>query len=358
MRVLLISDADSIHTQRWVPALEGEGCEVHLASFEETAEPGHRFHVLRTFGLGKIGYFFAVPQLRRIATQVRPDIVHAHNVTSYGFLAAQAGLSPLVVTAWGSDVLLAPRKSWILRTFVRIALQRADRITVVAQHMKPAVEELGICGGKVMVLPFGVDLELFPWREPEASHPSRPLRLLCNRGFKPVYDIPTFLRALARLSDRGMDFRASIVGEGPCNAELQAQTKELGLERMVEFPGRKAAAQMAAALAEADIFVSPSLSDGNNISLNEAMAVGTIPVVSSIPANHAWLVDGDTGFFFAPGDHEALAAAIQRALDDQARWREIAVRNREVVEDRANWKKGVGLTVRMYRELARQPQGR
>lgn len=347
MKILLISDSQSIHTRRWVEALEAEGWEVHLVSFRPLSTPGHHFHLLRNFGLGKLGYFFAIPQLKRLATRIRPDIVHAHHLTSYGFLAALAGLSPLVVTAWGSDVLLSPKDSWVLRQFVRYALRRADQVTVVAKHMKIVAENLGATESKILVIPFGVDLGKFPWRTPEQL-PSEPIRVICTRGFSPVYDIPTFIRGLAILHHAEVDFRVDLVGGGPLKEEIMKLVRELGLTDRVLFRGRLEPAEMAAALAAADLFVSPSLSDGNNISLNEAMACGTIPIVSRIPANEAWVTEGDSGFFFSPGSASELADAIRRALLARPHWAAIAKRNREVAEAQADWKKCVQTTIKLY----------
>src|SRR3989339_430971 len=115
MRILLLADAQSIHTRRFTEHFYKAGHDVHLASFRDYRIPGVKLHLLPTYGLGKIGYFFSLPRLWMIATKIKPDIVHAHHITSYGFLAAMARLKPLVVTAWGSDLLIAPRESRMLR---------------------------------------------------------------------------------------------------------------------------------------------------------------------------------------------------------------------------------------------------
>ena len=118
MRILYIADAQSVHTRRWAEAFRDLGAQVHVASFRPAQIAGVEVHLLPTGGLGKAGYLLALPVLRRLAARVRPDVVHAQYVTSYGFLAAIAGLRPLVVTAWGSDVLVSPRESRLARALV------------------------------------------------------------------------------------------------------------------------------------------------------------------------------------------------------------------------------------------------
>ena len=108
-RILYVSDALSVHTRRWAEHYRDRGIDVHIASFRPAQMDGVTIHVLPTGGLGRLGYFLAVPVLRQGARQLRPDVVQAQYVTSYGFLAALARLHPLVVMAWGTDVLISPR---------------------------------------------------------------------------------------------------------------------------------------------------------------------------------------------------------------------------------------------------------
>ncbi|MEZ5608242.1 MAG: glycosyltransferase [Burkholderiaceae bacterium] len=66
---------------------------------------------------------------RRHVRELAPDIVHAHYITSYGYLAARCGRHPLVLTAWGSDLLVTPQASPWMRWLTGWILRRADLIT-------------------------------------------------------------------------------------------------------------------------------------------------------------------------------------------------------------------------------------
>ena len=169
MRILLVAEAPSIHTRRWAEYFRDRGADVHIASFRPYEISGVKVYVLPRFGLGKLGYFFALWSLPKLCTALRPDVVHAHYVTSYGFLAALAGLRPLIVTAWGSDVLISPKKSIFLRYFARYAVMHAAVVTILAEHMNKSVVELGASPEKIVVTPFGVDTQLFAPVSPEAA---------------------------------------------------------------------------------------------------------------------------------------------------------------------------------------------
>ena len=94
------------------------------------------------------------------------------------------------------------------------------------------------------------------------------------------------------------------------------QVRRLGLEEMVSLPGEVTRDDVRRLLQTSDVYVSASTSDGASSSLFEAMACGLLPVVSSIPANRGWVVDGSTGLLFDPDDVASLADALTSALQN------------------------------------------
>lgn len=351
MRILYVSDASSIHTRRWAEAFRDRGAEVHVASFRPAEIAGVSVYQLPTAGLGKAGYLLAVPMLRRLFSRLRPDVVHAQYVTSYGFLAAAAQLKPLVVTAWGTDVLISPRESRFSRWLATRALAAADQVTTVAEHMNPAVTALGVPAAKLLAFPFGVDTALFrPPAIPRAVPP--PLRVISTRNFAPIYSVHTVVEAAQRALSQGVDLQLDLVGAGPLRAQLEAQVQAAGLGDCVNFHGHVDHARLVALLGSAHVFVSSSMSDGNNVSLNEAMACGCFPLATEIPANAQWIVPGHNGLLFPVGDAECLACMIKQAGMDAALRASAAVENRRIVEERTDWRVGVQRMEAIYERLA------
>ncbi len=323
------------------------GLDIHVASFRAAPIAGVTVHRLPTGGLGKAGYLLAVPVLRRLAATLAPDVVHAHYVTSYGAVSALAGLRPLVVTAWGSDVLVSPQRSGLLRWFARRALRDADLVTVVAEHMSSAVESLGVARERIVALPFGVDCEFFrPALEPSAEPP--PWRAICTRNFAPVYSVDTLVQATSEARGLGLEMRLDLAGAGPLEPMLRAQVDALGLAGTVRFLGHLDHAAMVRELGAHHVFVSPARSDGNNISLNEAMACGCFPIATDIPANRQWITDGVNGLLYPPGDASALVRCLLRIAAAPA-WRaKAATENRLLVEQRANWRANLQRMMDLY----------
>ena len=167
LRICLIGNADSIHVQRWARHFSQRGFDVSLLSyyqprvtfggnpsvhFVRAREPGARRAGTRSVAaMGRFpGMLRLVTAARlrvggfyRELTRINPDVVHAHYVSDYGFLAALSGRHPLVVSAWGSDLLTDPRLSVITQRLVRWVLTRADLVTYNADQLGKVALAMG-----------------------------------------------------------------------------------------------------------------------------------------------------------------------------------------------------------------------
>lgn len=352
MRILTIADAPAKHTQRWVEAWCARHHEVHVASFRSLAFSRVTMHRLSSWGLGKGGYILALSRLRRLYKQLRPDVVHAQYVTSYGFLAAAAGMHPLVVTAWGTDVLVSPWRSPLHRVLAQYALKNADAITTVAEHMNASVVSLGIPVERVQAMPFGVDVNLFAFRNRDFTRLTRPWHIVCSRDFEPIYDVASLIEACALLRDRGVDFKLTLISDGSQANKLRALVKNRHMSDLTTFTGYIEHDRLTELLADADIYVSPAHSDGNNVCLNEAMAVGCFPIATDIPANAQWITHGENGYLYSPGNVEMLFRMLMTAIENPELMQNAIIMNRRIVEERANWQRSVERMESLFYSLA------
>jgi glycosyltransferase involved in cell wall biosynthesis len=348
MRILYLGNIQSIHLRRWVSSAVMAGDQAAVCSFVR-GQCEVEVNVLRTFGFGKAAYLFCVPQLNRVVRQFRPDVVHAHYLTSYGALASLAGCHPLLVSAWGSDLLRVTTTTAFHRWAARQAVRKADIVTVVANHMKASAVALGADRDRIETVSFGVDLALF---KPRAAQPANGLpRIVCTRNFDDVYRLDTLIAAVARLKNEGRRLRCHLIGDGPRRRQLQRLAKTLGVGADVAFLGSRVSSEVADELASADLFVSPSISDGNNVSLTEAMACGAFPIATDIAANRQWIESGVTGLLFPSGDAYALARALATALDSPELRQRAKRMNLEMVRQRANWDESVAHMRDLYRRV-------
>jgi colanic acid/amylovoran biosynthesis glycosyltransferase len=148
-------------------------------------------------------------------------------------------------------------------------------------------------------------------------------RLIAKKGFA------NLIHASALLVDRERSFRCEIFGDGPLENQLRAQIEELGLQERVQLLGAKPQPEIKERLANASVFVMPSMpeADGGMDNLPtvimEAMATG-LPVVSTrIGGIPEMVIDNQTGFLVQPEDAVALAGAIERVTNDRSLGRKL-----------------------------------
>lgn len=368
MRILLLSHAPSIHTQRWARALAGRGHEVRLLSVAPA--PGAAFPGEPIGWSGApvpipfLRYAAARAGVRRVLATWKPDATVAHFLPNYGFLAALAGARPFVLVAWGSDLLVNARRTPLHAARARWVLGRAALVHVDAENLASAARDLGAPPDRVWCRPWGVEVDaLAPstaWRQ--RFERAGTLRILWNRMLEPLYDPETFLRALASLKRGGRAFRATMAGDGPLRAELEAVAGRLGLGlgADVRFAGCVDEAAMRALYREHEFYVSMSRSDSTSQSLLEAMAAGLYPIVSDIPGNAPWVRGdadareraGDAGRLVPCGNDRLLAEAIEAAAADSGAEARIA-RGMSRVRAEADWAETVALFEARLAAMAR-----
>jgi glycosyltransferase involved in cell wall biosynthesis len=357
MRLLLLSHAPVVHTQRWAAGLAGRGHEVRLLTAEPA--PGAPFPgrvVVPRFPVSAVRYPGARDRVRREWREFRPDATVAHFLPNYGFLAALAGCRPLLLACWGSDLLVNASRTPFHRARARFTLERADLVHVDARMLGEAAVEHGAPRSRVWVRPWGVDTAALapaePWEARRARSPEA--RILWTRSLAPIYDPGTFLRALGLLRRRGVPFRATVAGAGPLRADLERLALDLEIAAAVRFTGFIGEEALRALYREHEIYVSLSRSDSTSQSLLEAMAAGLVPVVTDIEGNREWIVHRREGLLVPPGDPLAVACAVTeiarapRGGPGEA----MARAARAAVEDRARFEDTVAETEARLAALA------
>ncbi len=140
-----------------------------------------------------------------------------------------------------------------------------------------------------------------------------------------------------------------LAGDGPLRASLEAQARSLGLEQRVKFLGYRS--DIPDLLAGCNVFVLPSLYEGLPLSILEAMSAGKPVIATQIGGTDEAVIPGETGLLVPPADPTALAAAIQRVLDDRPFARRLALAGRARVEREFSAATMVQQVTNVYAEL-------
>jgi glycosyltransferase involved in cell wall biosynthesis len=289
--------------------------QVHVACFHRTGAwlsrvaeaapivefPVRSFRRTATFGLMK--------QFAHWCRGLGVAVVHTTHLPSNIFglpAAALAGVPARI----GNRREVNPGKSAAELTAQRAAYACAHRIVANCQAAADRLTNVeGVPAHKVSVIPNGVTIDA-----PDTAERRRPRRVVTIANLRPEKGLDVLLRAAALVARTFADARFELVGAGPERDSLEALSHELGLREVVSFAGHRE--DVAARLAAADVCVHPSRSEAFPNAVLEAMAAGLPVIASGVGGVLELIRDGRTGLVVPAGDHESLARAICRVMDD------------------------------------------
>ncbi|NWG02544.1 MAG: glycosyltransferase, partial [Syntrophaceae bacterium] len=271
----------------------------------------------------------------------RCHLIHVHWAIPTGLIGVcvvNLLKKPLVVTIHGSDLRMAMNNTGFLKKIFIYVCRKASHLNCVSEVQKKEIEQLGIRNKKMSMIPMGVD-EAFleAGRNRERKSKDGFFTILSNRNLLPIYNVSLLIRAIPIILKEKPEVKFLIAGDGSDREILGREVKALNINSSVKFLGRIPHQEMPGLLAQADIYVSTSLYDGTSVSLLEAMACGAFPIVTDIPSNREWIVDGKNGFLVPTKEAETLASRILGAIHDQGFLERSKLENQLIIEKNAFW---------------------
>jgi len=348
LRLLYFTEADSPHDQRFLSALAGTGHQV-FALRQKQCQPKTIEGIIELTWPSRNpnwsywgGWQNACEQLREMLARTKPDLVHAGPIQGPALLAALSGFQPLVTMSWGSDILVRAHRSPWTRFGTKIVLDRTSVFLADCQTVADEAKTYGFSGENIIQFPWGVNLEHFSPKNGRKD--GQRLRaslgweenfiILCNRSWYPIYGVDVLAKAFVRSLSENDSLRLILAGTGPQSDEILSILAPVADK--VYLTGRVDAEALPGIYSAADLFVSPSHSDGSSVSLLEAMACSRPVLVSDIPSNKEWITPGEAGELFRDGDPVSLKEKMIRMADDPD-LEKYGSRARALAEKRANW---------------------
>lgn len=278
--------------------------------YKDYQDAGAEMHHVPLFGFRDPRNVAALLRLRKLISELQPDLLHSHD--AYSNMVVLAALWPRFGTPWVSsrrwlDQIVRPTHARLNH----IAFTKCSAVTVnastVANHM---VEAEGIERTRLAVIPNFVEIpaETVTW--PYKRNGFFTVGMVSR--LTPIKRHDIAVHALRRLIDEGLDVRLSIVGDGESRHAIQAQVEELGLSSRVELKGELRGG--AALHADFDISLSTSDSEGSPNSVLEGMAAGRPIVATDVGGTRDVLRPGVDGLLVPPGDSGAVADALRTII--------------------------------------------
>jgi len=309
---ILVVGSDSPHLNTFVKRLELLEHQVEVIAPSKNHIQFDKVHTLNFSLTQARNYRQTTTAIRKIAATFQPDVVWQHQANSFSFFPVLAlqNRFPIVLTVWGSDILVSPNTSFLIRQMTKYVLKKAQVITADSKHLADETRKLiPKSTTPIHLLQFGIN--------PIAlNEPKLPI-FYSNRGHASLYRVDQIIRAFHQLQADGEyeDWKLIVAGHGKDTNALKALAETLNIVSKVDFVGFLSAEENAKWYAQATYFVSIPESDGTAVSLLEAMYYGCIPIVSDLPANREWITHAENGFVVRDVSSNFLKDAVGCSFD-------------------------------------------
>ena len=308
--------------------------------------------------------------IESVASQWRPDVIHAHSPALCGMAAAKAARSlgvPMVyeIRAFWEDAAVGngtgregSAKYRLTRALENRVVKRADAVFTICEGLRRDLAERGHDTAKIRLSPNGVDLSLFG--EPRQRDDALGTELGVGNGpvigfigsFYDYEGLDDLIAAMPALRDHHPEARLLLVGGGPREGALRAQAAASPASNAIVFTGRVPHDEVDRYYSLIDVLAYPRkksrLTDlVTPLKPLEAMAQRRIVAASDVGGHRELIEDGVTGTLFAPDDPGAIATALSDLIDRREKWDAMREAGHRHVAAHHDW----GRNVARYREI-------
>ncbi|MFT5338216.1 MAG: glycosyltransferase involved in cell wall biosynthesis, partial [Luteibaculaceae bacterium] len=361
MKIFLFSDGGSSHTEKWVNALIQRECRLFLFSLRKFSpaiqnlidkgvmEGVHmdQFIQSNASAFQKSTYLKVIPFARKMIRQFKPDLVHAHYISSYGLLALFCHPRNYVLSVWGSDVMVFPNRSNIHKWVCKLILRQAKQVWSTSDLMLKIVQSLAPKTPSIQI-PFGVDVLSF---SPQTIEEKSGLSFGTVKGLAPTYGIDIALKAFLLLESKYPEYPLSfhLFGDGPIRGELE-EIAGKSLDKSIVFHGRIPHSEVPNAIRSLDVVVNISRSESFGVTVLEASACEKPVIVSSKGGLPETLIPDTTGIMIPSLDAASCFLAMESLMVASKRKR-MGEEGRKFVLKNYDWKKNADLQIAEYARL-------
>jgi L-malate glycosyltransferase len=358
MRIIYFSRNYTPHDYRFLSSLSKTEHEIYYVKLEanqrqteDRSVPASVQQILWAGGQREFRWS-DLPRLtldfRRLTKEIKPDLIHAGPIQTCAFIAVLSGFRPVLTMSWGYDLVQdADRNSWMKR-ITRYVLRNSAYFISDARVTRDKATAFGMDPEKTCIFPWGIDLEQFM---PSLRKRRKTITLFCSRTWESIYGVDVLAKAFVKVAASNPNVDLILLGGGSQGAHIRQIFMNGGVMDQVHFGGQIRQHDLPRWYQMADIYISSSHVDGSSVSLMEALSSGLPCLVSDIPGNREWIVDGENGWLFRDGNVDDLAEKILQAIKNRRSFNKIGEAARKTAEQKADWKRNFGKLLETYQKV-------
>lgn len=360
MKVFILADINSPHTQKWVRGLIGQGIEVFVFSLGNASEnfflglanqPVLYSASIAVSGRSsvktKMTYLKALPLVKRIIRTHKPDILHAFYATSYGLLGALTGFQPFCISVWGSDVFSFPSKSIFFAKGLELIFSRAMIVWSTSKAME--VQTRKFFKGPIEVIPFGISFADFSTVHTKKG---KMMRFAVVKSLSEIYNIHLVISAFAELAEANEQLAAElhIAGDGHLRKKLERLAGKWK-DSKIFFHGNIPNLKIPKFLENKDILFNVSEFESFGVSVIEASAMGLAVVTSNRGGLVEVVQDQVTGVMLTHLTQQSVLEAMVFFLKNPHLAEIMGKAGREFVLENFDFNKNLDQQISAYKQI-------
>ena len=294
-----------------------------------------------------------INQVRHIKAQENPAVVHTHASFS-GRIAGKLSGCQVVFTRHGIGKV---KKDTLHRFMAHVTTKLfTDAVIAVSRAVKVSMIDTGFPADMIKTIHNGIDLKGYDEVAPtlrvkyniskDESIIGTVARLVPEKGCE--YGI----KAMPHILKEFPDTRLIIVGDGPLRPTLEELCRELGVADRIMFLGYRK--DVEGLVADFDIFMMPSLTEGLSLALLEVMALGKPSVATEVGGTPEVIRSGTNGLLVPSKDERALARAVGDLLSSEIQAQKMGMMAKETVAKGFTAKLMADKTMDVYDEILRK----
>ncbi|MEX0342278.1 MAG: TIGR04063 family PEP-CTERM/XrtA system glycosyltransferase, partial [Erythrobacter sp.] len=378
----------TFRTRAILKSLQGAGIEVRGITGARHAAEGPPTEEVEGLVFHRVpGAFSGPPGLRewreieamrkgieRIASDWRPDILHAHSPALCGMAGLRAARRldlPFVyeIRAFWEDAAVGngtgsegSLKYRLTRALENHVVRGADAVFTICEGLRSDLVSRGHDRAKIDLSPNGVDLELFG--EPPVRDDALAEQLGIGDGpvigfigsFYDYEGLDDLVAAMPLLRAHHPEARLLLVGGGPVEDALRAQAALSTAHEAIIFTGRVPHDEVERYYSLIDVLAYPRkrsrLTDlVTPLKPLEAMAQRRIVAASDVGGHRELIDNGSNGLLFPPDDPAAMASALALFIAEKFRWPAMRDAGRQHVADHHDWARNIDRYRAVYQNL-------
>lgn len=356
-----------------IPGLLAKGIEIEflrLYTNYQGGQGGEFIDRLRQMGvktyevnIGKYPSPRVLNQIKRTANHGGYDIVHTHLIHADFHLALIKeffGLKPVLVSTkhgydnaftskFGFDASKQKNSSYFLIS--KWSEKRMDASFTISNGLRDFFIKTGLAqASKMKLIHYGFDLRENYLLKNNPEFKEAPRQILIAGRLIPFKGHRFLIHAMVKIKQRfGKDARLLIAGSGDLEHDLKKLVNDHGLNECVQFLGYSK--QVGTYMANSDVVVVPSISEGFGVVFLEAFSAKTPVVAWNVPAGNELMDHKKTGYLVEPYNIEMLSDQLIKILETPEEQRKIVANAYLKLKEYFNLDRMVSETLDFYNSV-------